>query len=219
MYFLTQLRISISVALTYPDLLDSPKQWEYEEKKMKHMNMSFHLACSLIEGNKNQRGQHAWGLLLWDIFHNVNQCINECFCLYNVKEDLKKQIKILSKSQHKDAAMELVATSKDYDSTMQKLNELGAEVICQGDPGYWKYFNCEVFNNTYRVQYMSRDITKTELSQIQEEAFPLEDPILEGDAPDLEKAVLRHDAHRFQRTLQEYNQTSTWPSCQANLKS
>ena len=92
-------------------------------------------------------------------------------------------------------------------------------MIHQGHPGYLKYFNCEVFNNTYRVhyKYMSSNITKTELSQIQ--AYPLEDPVLEGDAPDLEKAVLRHDAHRFQRTLQEYNQTSTWPSCQANLKS
>ena len=197
---MTQLRTSISVALTHPDLLDSTKQWEYEEKKMKHMNMGFHLAPSLIEGNKNQRGRHAWGLLLWDIFHNVNQCINECFRLYNVKEDLKKQIKILSKSQHKDATMELMAASKDYDSTMQKLNELGTEAICQGDPGYLKYFNCEVFNNTYRVhyKYMSIDITKTELSQIQEEAYHLEDPVLEGDAPDLEKAMLRHDARRFQ---------------------
>ena len=93
-----------------------------------------------------------------------------------------------------------MATLKDYNSTMQKLNELGAKAICQGDPGYPKYFNCEVFNNTYRVhyKYMSSNITKTELSQIQEEAYPLEDPILEGDAPDPEKAVLRHDAHRFQ---------------------
>ena len=37
-----------------------------------YMNMGFHLAHSLREGNKNQRGQHAWGLLLWDILHNVN---------------------------------------------------------------------------------------------------------------------------------------------------
>ena len=85
------------------------------------------------------------GLLLWDIFQNMNQCINKCFCLYNVKEDLRKQIKILSKSQHKDATLELIAALKDYNSTMQKLNELGAKAICQGDPGYPKYFNCEMY--------------------------------------------------------------------------
>ena len=119
MYFLTQLRISISVALTYPDLLDSTKQ------KIKEGNMLGGFFCGDI---------------------------------------------------------------------------LGAEAICQGDPGYSKYFNCELFNNINRVhhKYMSSNIAKTELSQIQEEAYPLEDPILEGDAPDLEKAVLRHDARRFQ---------------------
>ena len=206
--------------MTYPDLLESTKQWQYEEKKIECMNMGFHLAHSLIEGNKNQRGRHAWGLLLWDIFHNVNQCINQCFCLYNVKEDLKKQMKILSKSQHKDATLRLMAASKDYNSTMQKPNELGAEVICQGDPGYPKYFNYEMFNNTCHVhyRYMSSNITKIELSQIQEEAYLLEDPILEGDSPDLEKAILRHNACRFQRTLQEYNNSSTWLSYQAKVK-
>ena len=89
-----------------------------------------------------------------------------------------------------------MAASKDHDSTKQKLNELGAKVICQGDPGYPKYFNCEMFNNTYHVhyKYVSSDINKIELLQIQEEAYPVEDPILEGDRPDLEKAILRHDA-------------------------
>ena len=68
--------------------------------------------------------------------------------------------------------------------------------------------------NTTQQYLLSCDISKTELGQIQEEAYP----VVGGYYPDLEKAVCQHDAWVFQRTLQQYNNLNSWPSCPAVVK-
>ena len=58
--------------------------------------------------------------------------------------------------------------STKYDEYMGVLDEVAAE-----------YVHAEMYNNTYHVhyKYISCDISKTELGQIQEEAYPVIDPV------------------------------------------
>ena len=81
--------------------------------------------------------------------------------------------------------------SRKYDEYMGVLSEVGVEVNKQGESNYLEYIHAEMYNNTYHVhyKYISCDISKTELGQIQEEAYPVVDPVLSGNYPDLEKAV------------------------------
>ena len=74
---------------------------------------------------------------------------------------------------------------------MGVLGKVGAEAIKQGENNYPEYIYAEMYNNTYHVhyKYISCDISKTELGQIQGEAYQVVDPFLGGDYPDFEKAV------------------------------
>ena len=184
------------------------------------MNLGFNIARSLIEGNRNQHGHHAWGQLLWELYHTAVQSVNKSFCYYNMKEKLRRDIKRLSQSKDPSATTELMEVSTNYDEYMGVLGEIGAEAIKQGESSYPEYIHAEMYNNTYHVhyKYISSDINKTELGQIQEEAYAVVDPVLGGDYPDLEKAVCRHDAWVFPRTLQQYNNSNSWPSCPAVVK-
>ena len=56
------------------------------------------------------------------------------------------------------------------------------------------------------------------MGQIQEETYPVVDRVIGGDYSDFEKAVHQHDAWVFQRTLQQYNNSNSWLSYPAVVK-
>ena len=75
--------------------------------------------------------------------------------------------------------------TEKYDNIMTKLVKLGVEKIKSGNISYPKFINTEVLNNTYRIhyKYVSSNITRQELGRIQEDAYPLLDPVLGGRFP------------------------------------
>ena len=141
--------------------------------------------------------------------------VNQSFSYYDLKEELHNEIKHLQKSRAPEATLELMKTTGKYDNIMTKLVKLGAEKIKSGNISYPKFINTEVLNNTSRIhyKYVSSDITRQELGRIQEDAYPLLDPVLGGDFPDLDLAVRRHDARTFLRTIRMYSTSRAWPTC------
>ena len=83
-----------------------------------------------------------------------------------------------------------------------------------------KFINTEILNNTYRIhyKYLSSDITRQELGRIQEDAYPLLDPVLGGDFPDLDLTVRRHNARTFLQTIRMYSTSRAWPTCATRTK-
>ena len=67
--------------------------------------MSFDIARSLIEGNKNQRGWHVWAKVLAALFHTTMASVNQSFSYYDLKEQLHHTIKNLQKSTAPEATM------------------------------------------------------------------------------------------------------------------
>ena len=84
-------KISISVGSTYPELIVPERLWEYEEKWLEMMNLGFNIACSLIKGNRNQCGCHAWGQLLWELCCTAVQSVNKSFCYYDMKKKTRER--------------------------------------------------------------------------------------------------------------------------------
>ena len=111
-------------------------------------------------------------------------------------------------------------TTEKYNNTMTKLVKLGVEKIKSGNISYPKFINTEVLNNTYRIhyKYVSSDITRQELGRIQEDAYPLFDPVLRGDFPELDLAVRRHDTRTFLQTICMYSTSRAWPTCTTRTK-
>ena len=199
--------VFLSVDLVHPELLTEEWLWELNEKKHHYINMSFDISRSLVEGNKNQRGWHAWTKVLTSLFSAVMASVNQSFSYYDLKEELHDAIKQLQKSQAPEATLELMKMTEKYDNIMTKLVQLGAEKIKSGNISYPKIINTKVLNNTYRIhyKYISSDIASQELGRIQEDAYPLLDPVLGGDFPDLDLAVRPHDARTFLRTVRMYS--------------
>ena len=195
------------VDLAHPELLMEERLWELNEKKHHYINMSFDISRSLVEDNNNQRGQHAWAKVLTSLFSAVMASVNQSFSYYYLKEELHNAIKQLQKSQAPEATLELMKMTEKYDNIMTMLVQLGAEKIKSGNISYPKIINTEVLNNTYRIhyKYISSDITRQELGRIQEDTYPLLDPVLGGDFPDLDLAVRCHDARTFLRTVHMYS--------------
>ena len=146
--------------------------------------------------------------------------VNQSFSYYDLKEELHNAIKHLQKSRAPEANLELMKTAEKYDNIMTKLVKLGAEKIKSGNISYPKFINTEVLNNTYRIhyKYVSSDITRQELGRIQEDAYPLLDPVLGRDIPDLDLAVRRHDARTFLWTIRMYSTSRAWPTCATHTK-
>ena len=182
--------------------------------------MSFDISRSLAEGNKNQQGWHVWDKVLTLLFSAIMTSVNQSFSYYDLKEELHDAIKQLQKSWAPEATLELMKMTEKYDNIMTKLVQLGAEKIKSSNISYPKIINTEVLNNTYRThyKYISSDITRQELGRIQEDAYPLLDPVLRGDFPDLDLAVRCHDARTFLRTVRMYSTSQTWPTCATRTK-
>ena len=212
--------VFFSVDLAYPELLMEEWLWELSEKKHHYINMSFDISRSLVEGNKNQRGQHAWVKVLISLFSAVMASVNQSFLYYDLKEELHNAIKHLLKSRAPEATLELVKMTEKYDNIITKLVKLGAEKIKSGNISYPKIINTEVLNNTYRIHYnyISSDITRQELGRIQEDTYTLLDPVLKGDFPDLDLAVRCHDARTFLCTVRMYSTSRVWPTCATHTK-
>ena len=196
-----------SVDMAHPDLLNKDRLWEFNEKKHYYPNMSFDISRSLVEGNKNQLGWHAWSKVITSLFSAIMGSVNQSFSYYNLKEKLHHMIKDLQKSTAPEATLQLMKAAGKYNHIMAKLAKLGAKIIKSGNLNYPKFINTEVLNNTYRIhcKYMSSDITRQELGRIQEDAHLLLDPILGRDFPHLELAVCRHNASMFLWTIQIYS--------------
>ena len=175
--------------------------------------MSFDISRSLVEGNKNQQGWHAWAKVLTSLFSAVMASVNQLFSYYDLKEELHDAIKQLQKSKAPEATLELMKMTEKYDNIMTKMVKLSAEKIKSGNISYPKIINTEVLNNTYRIhhKYISSDITRQELGRIQEDAYPLLYPVLD-------LAVRHHNARTFLQIVHMYSTSQAWPTCATHTK-
>ena len=97
-----------SVDMAHPDLLNDDRLWEFNEKRHHYLNMSFDISRSLVEGNKNQGGWHAWAKVITSLFSTIMGSVNQSFSYYNLKEKLHHMIKDLQKSTAPEAILQLL---------------------------------------------------------------------------------------------------------------
>ena len=61
-----------SVDMVHPNL-NNDRLWQFNDN---YVNMSFDISRSLVEGNKNQRGQHASAKVLNSLFSAIMGSVN-----------------------------------------------------------------------------------------------------------------------------------------------
>ena len=72
--------------MVHLDLMTDDKLWQFTEEKHEYINMSFDIAGSLVEGNKNQRGHHVWAKVLTSLFHAIMASVNQSVSYYDLKD-------------------------------------------------------------------------------------------------------------------------------------